>query len=166
MTRFPNPTRRSFSHCRPITITLSVRPTPPQLGSTATSSTWQSLDRADAISNLDFHPDCACKVTKLLLILSCEGDVLGRMLVRKEQFPMLPNFCHTIHGAVSSHKATELLRTVTNIVLPGKYSRADFAVRHRKKQHMIINNYVKIARTSALVLFALFAGHSARAADW
>src|SRR6266496_2950462 len=111
-TRFPNPTRRPFSRCRPMRTTLSVRPVPPPLRSTATSSIWQSLDRADAISNLDFHPDCACKVTKLLLILSCEGNVLGRMLVRKEQFPMLPNFCHTIHGAASSHKATEALRTI------------------------------------------------------
>src|SRR5712692_4458224 len=134
MTRSPNPTRRSFSRCRPMRTTLSVRPVPPRLRFTATSSIWQSLDRADAISNLDFHPDCGCKVTKLLLILSCQGDVLGRTLVRKEQFPMLPNFYHTIHGAVSRYKATELLRTVTNIVLPGKYSRSDFGVRHRKKQ--------------------------------
>src|SRR5438445_4403921 len=123
-TEFPDPTRRSFSRCRPMRATSSVRETAPPLRFAITSSAWQSLDRADAISNLDFHPDCACKVTKLLLSLSCQGDVLGRTLVRKEQFPMLPNFCHTLHGAVSSHKATELLRTVTHIVLPGNYSRA------------------------------------------
>src|SRR3989454_4148762 len=48
MTRSPNPTRRSFSRCRPMRTTLSVRPVPPPLRSTATSSTWQGLDRADA----------------------------------------------------------------------------------------------------------------------
>src|SRR5439155_3126158 len=47
-TRSPNPTRRSFSRCRPMRTTLSVRPVPPPLRSTATSSTWQRLDRADA----------------------------------------------------------------------------------------------------------------------
>src|SRR5437667_9392444 len=47
-TRSPNPTRRSFSRCRPMRTTLSVRPVPPPLRSTATSSAWQSLDRADA----------------------------------------------------------------------------------------------------------------------
>src|SRR6266571_2474826 len=41
-----------------------------------------------------------------------------------------------------------------------------FGVRHRKKQHMIINNYVKIARTSALVLFALFVSRPVSGANW
>ena len=52
------------------------------------------------------------------------------------------------------------LKTVTNIVLPGKYFRADFGIRHRRIQHM------KIAYVSALVLFASFVGQSASAADW
>src|SRR5438477_3709189 len=52
------------------------------------------------------------------------------------------------------------LKTVTNIVLPGKYFRADFGIRHRRIQHM------KIAYVSALVLFASFVGQSPSAADW
>jgi hypothetical protein len=52
------------------------------------------------------------------------------------------------------------LETVANLLLSGNYSRVDFGVRHRNKQHM------KIARASALVLFALFVSRPVSAASW